>query len=88
MELDRWTLFNLPESDRQLFAAFGGPDSESSLLKNVPIQCLGQIRATQRRIESLSGRKCRVIYRGPRPDGHGQSMTRRADAVRFGLYFR
>lgn len=88
MELDRWTLFNLTESDRQLFASFGGPDDEASLLKDVPIQCLDKVKPTIRRVEALSGKKCRVIYRGPRPDGHYQSTTRRADAVRFAVYFR
>jgi len=88
MKLDNWTLFNLTDSDRQLFAAYSGPDGESSLLKDVPIQCWDLVRPTMRRIEGLTGKKCRVIYRGPRPDGHYQSMTRKADAVRFGLYFR
>jgi hypothetical protein len=88
VKLDNWTMFNLTESDRQLFRAYGGPKSESSLLKDVPIQCLDLVRPTIRRIEYLSGQKCRVIYRGPRPGGHYQSMTHRDDAVRFALYFR
>ena len=77
----------LTESDRQLFRAYGSPDSEASLLKDIPIQCLDLVRPVQRRIEQLSGRRCRVIYRGPRPDRH-QATARRADAVRFALYFR
>jgi hypothetical protein len=88
MKLDNWTLFNLPQSDRQLIEAYSGPENEASLLKDVPIHCLDIVFPTIRRIESLSGKKCRVIYRGPRPDGHHQSMTRKADAVRFALYFR
>lgn len=87
MKLDRWTLFNLTDSDRQLFSAYSGPDSEASLLKDVPIQCLDLVRPTIRRIETLSGKSCRVIYRGPRADRY-QSMTHKADAVRFALYFR
>lgn len=87
MKLDNWTLFNLTESDRQLLAAYGAPDSEASFLKNVPIQCLDLVRPTIRRIENLSGRRCRVIYRGPRRTRH-QSCTLRADANRFALYFR
>lgn len=87
MKLDNWTLFMLTESDRQLFRAYGAPDDEASLLKDVPIQCLDLVKPTQRRIEKLSGKPCRVIYRGPRPDRH-QATTRRADAVRFALYFR
>jgi len=88
MKLDNWTLFNLTESDRQLFSAYAGPKDEASLLKDMPIQCLDLVKPAIRRIEGLSGQKCRVIYRGPRPDGHFQSMTRKADAVRFALYFR
>lgn len=77
----------LTESDRQLFRAYGSPDSEASLLKDIPIQCLPLVKPTQRRIENLSGTKMRVIYRGPRPDRH-QATTRKADAERFALYFR
>lgn len=87
MKLDNWTYFNLTDSDRQLFSAYGAPGSETSLLKDVPIQCLNLVRPTIRRIESLSGRRCRVVYRGPRPDPY-QYSTRRADAHRFALYFR
>ncbi len=88
MKIDQFTYFMLTDEDRQLFAAYGGPKDEVSLLKDVPIQCLDLVKPTIRRLENLSGKKCRVIYRGPRPDGHYQSMTRRANAVRFALYFR
>lgn len=86
MKLDQWTYFNLTQSDRQLFDTYGAPDAEASLIKDIPIQCLDLVRPTMRRIEGLSGRRCRVIYRGPRPDRY-QAMTRKADAVRFAVYF-
>jgi len=87
MKLDRWTLFNLPESDRQLFAVYAAPESESAILKGLPIQVLAQVRATMRRIAGLTGQPLRVIYRGPRYDP-GRSWCRRADARAFSVYFR
>lgn len=88
MKLDNWTLFNLPQADRQLLDHYAAPSGEAAVLKDLPIQVLDLVKPTIRRMESLTGRKCRVIYRGPRPDGHHQSMTRKDDAVRFGVYFR
>lgn len=87
MKLDNWTLFNLPESDRQLFAAYGSPEQEASLLKDIPMQCLDLVKPTIQRVEQLTDRRCRVIYRGPRR-GRYQSCTLRADALRFAVYFR
>lgn len=87
MKLDRWTLFNLTQSDRQLIDQYGAPDAESAILKNLPIQVLEQVRPTIGRIAELTGKKLRVIYRGPRHDP-GRSWCRRADARGFSVYFR
>ena len=87
MKLDRFTYFMLTEDDRRLFAAFGSPDRETSLLKDIPVQCLDLVKSTIRRVEQLSNRRCRVIYRGPRPDRF-QACTRKGDANRFAVYFR
>jgi hypothetical protein len=87
MKLDRWTLFNITECDRQLIDHYGAPDDESAILKGLPIQVLEQVRPTIRRIAELTGKKLRVIYRGPRYD-LCRSWCRRADARAFSVYWR
>ena len=87
MKLDRWTLFNLPQSDRQLIENYAAPDGESAILKGLPIQVLDQVRPAMRRMAVLTGKKMRVIYRGPRYD-LCRSWCRRADAREFSIYFR
>ena len=87
MELDRWTLFNLPESDRQLVEQYSAPQDEAAVLKGLPIQVLDLVRPTMRRIAGLTDRKMRVIFRGPRYD-LSRSWCRRADARSFSVYFR
>jgi hypothetical protein len=37
VKLDRWTQFNLSREDQQYFRAFASPDSEASIVKNVPM---------------------------------------------------
>lgn len=87
MELDRWTLFNLPESDRQLLEQYAAPQGETAVLKGLPIQVLDLVRPTMRRIAGLTDRKMRVIFRGPRYD-LSRGWCRRADARAFSVYFR
>lgn len=87
MELDQWTLFNLPESDRQLIKQYSSPTNEASVLKGLPIQVLDLVKPTIRRISYLTGQKMRVIYRGPRYD-LCHSWCRRKDARGFSVYFR
>ena len=87
MELDRWTLFNLPESDRQLLEQYGVPQGEVAVLKGLPIQVLDLVRPTMRRIAGITGKKMRVIYRGPRYD-LTRGWCRKEDARGFSVYFR
>ena len=88
MKLDRWTQFNLSREDQQFFDAFASPDSESSIVKNVPMGVLDQARAVIRRMERLTGRKTYVMYRGRKNRYHSQSTTWKQDADRFSVYFR
>lgn len=87
MELDRWTLFNLTESDRQLIEQYSAPPNETAVLKGLPIQVLDLVRPTIRRIAGITDRKMRVIYRGPRYD-LSRGWCRRVDARSFSVYFR
>ena len=88
MKLDRWTQFNLSREDQQFFDAFASPNSESSIVKNVPMGALDQARAVIRRMERLSGRRTYVMYRGRKNRYHSQSTTWKQDADRFSVYFR
>lgn len=88
MQLDRWTMFNLSHEDRQLFVAFASPDSEQSLIKDVPIGALEQVQTVLRRVRALSGRRTYVMFRGRKNRYHGQATTWRQDANRFAVYFR
>ena len=88
MELDRWTLFNLSREDQQLFRAFASPDAEASILKDVPINALDQVRQVLRRVSLLDGRKTYVMYRGNKTRYRGQATVWKQDANRFAVYFR
>ena len=88
MKLDRWTQFNLSREDQQFFDAFASPDSESSIVKNVPMSALDQARAVIRRMERLTGRKTYVMYRGRKNRYYSQATTWKQDADRFSVYFR
>jgi len=88
MKLDRWTQFNLSREDQQFFDAFASPDSESSIVKDVPMGALDQARAVIRRMERLTGRKTYVMYRGRKNRYHDQATTWKQDADRFSVYFR
>jgi hypothetical protein len=87
MKLDAWTLFNLPAEARQMICAFASPDHESSFVKDIPIGALPQARAVLKLVQRLSGRRTRVIYRGPRHD-HLRSWCLARDARTFAVYFR
>ena len=88
MKLDRWTQFNLSREDQQFFDAFASPDSESSIVKNVPMSALDQARVAIRRMERLSGRRTYVMYRGRKNRYYQQSTTWKQDANCFSVYFR
>ena len=88
MKLDRWIHFNLSREDQQFFDAFASPDSEASIVKNVPVGALDQARTAIRRMERLSGRRTYVMYRGRKNRYHGQSTTWKQDANRFSVYWR
>lgn len=88
MELDRWTMFCLPLEDQQLFKAFASPKGEQSIIKDVPIGALEQVRQALSRLRTITGRKTHVMYRGSRRRYRGQSTVWRMDAERFSVYFR
>ncbi len=88
MKLDRWTQFNLSREDQQFFRVFASPDSEASIVKDVPMGALDQARVAIRRMERLSGRRTYVMYRGRKNRYHSQSTTWKQDADRFSVYFR
>lgn len=88
MKLSRWIHFNLSKEDQQFFDAFASPDSETSIVKDIPIGAFDQARAAIRRLEQLSGRKTYVMYRGPKNHYHSQATTWKQDANRFAVYWR
>jgi hypothetical protein len=87
MKLDRFADFMLPREVREFLTQYPSPDSEASIAKDIPMDQLDRARSMMRIIENLTGRKMRVIYRGPRRD-HGRSWCLRQDARRFAIYFR
>jgi hypothetical protein len=88
MKLDNWTKFNLNCEDRQFFMAFASPADEASIVKDVPIDSLEQVRPVLRRIQALTGRKTYIMYRGRKNRYYGQSTTWKQDANRFAVYWR
>ena len=88
MKLDRWTEFCLSTEDQQLFRAFASPDNEQSIIKDVPVNTLDQVRRVLYRLRRLTGRQTRIIYRGPRSRYPDQACTWKRDADRFAVYFR
>jgi hypothetical protein len=88
MKLDSWTGFNLSIEDQQLMAAFASPDRETSIIKDVPIGALEQVRPVLGRIRALTGRKTYIMFRGPKRRYPHQGCTWRQDANRFAVYFR
>lgn len=87
MKLDPFTYFMLTDEDRQLLTAYAAPDSESAIIKGLPIQVLDLVKPTMRRIARLTGHRLRVMYRGPRYD-RSRASCHRADARGFSVYFR
>lgn len=88
MKLDRWTHFNLSKEDQQFFEAFASPPGESSIVKNVPIGALEQVRPILSRLRALSGVKTYIMFRGRKNRYHGQATTWKQDANCFAVYFR
>lgn len=88
MKLDNWTLFCLSHEDQQLFRAFASPAKEASILKDVPIGAIDQVRPVLCRVRALLGRKTYIMFRGPKNRYRGQSTTWKQDANRFAVYLR
>ncbi len=88
MKLDNWTRFNLSLQDQQFFQAFASPEYQTSLVKDVPIGVLEQVRPILRRVQGLSGRKMYIMFRGPKRRYAGQACTWKQDADRFAVYWR
>ncbi len=87
MKLDQFAEFMLPPEIRTFVDQYRSPDSESSIVKDVPLEKLEQARRVMQVIASLTGQRLRVIYRGPRRD-LTRSWCRAVDARRFAVYFR
>ena len=87
MKLDHFSEFMMPAEVRAFVEQYRSPDSEVSIAKDIPMDQLDRARRMMRIIENLSGRRMRVIYRGPRRD-LGRSWCLRQDARRFAVYFR
>ena len=87
MKLDRFADFMLPAEVRAFLERYLSPDSEASVAKDIPMDQLDRARTAMRVIESLTGQRMRVIYRGPRYD-LGRSWVLRQHARRFAIYFR
>ena len=88
MKLDKWTEFCLSPEDQQLFRAFASPDHEASIIKDVPINAIEQVRPVLKRLRRLTGRRTHIMYRGPKNRYRSQSCTWREDANRFSVYWR
>lgn len=88
MKLDAWTAFCLNLEDQQLFRAFASPDDERSLIKDVPIGALDQVRSVMRRLRKITGRDMYVMFRGQKNRYAGQGTTWKQDANRFSVYWR
>lgn len=88
MKLDQWTEFCLSPQDQQLFRAFASPSHEASIIKDVPINAIEQVRPVLKRLCRLTGRRTYIMYRGPRNRYRSQSCTWRKDANRFAVYWR
>lgn len=88
MKIDAWTMFNLSLEDQQLFRAFASPADEHSILKDIPINALDQVRPVLRKVKQLTGRRTYIMFRGPKNRYRGQSTTWKQDANRFAVYFR
>ena len=87
MKLDRFTEFMMPAEIRTFVDQYRSLDSETSIVKDVPVDQIDRARSAMRVIAGLTGQRLRVIFRGPRRDPC-RSWCRRADARRFAVYFR
>ena len=87
MRLDQFSEFMMPADVRSLVEQYRSPESESSIVKGVPLEKLDLARRVMRVIAGLTGQRLRVIYRGPRRDSM-RCWCRREDARSFAVYFR
>lgn len=53
---------------------------------NLPIATLEAVRAEYKALAAQEGKKCRIVFRGPRL-GRTRVSTRKKDAVGFSVYF-
>lgn len=77
--IDQFAWFCLSNEDKAFLSKFKSPSSESSVLKWVPVQHLGRVKALMRSM----GYPYRIVYRGPR---HGGDTTRKVWATAFSVY--
>lgn len=88
MKLDNWTRFNLSREDQQFFTVFASPADQTSIVKDVPIGALDQVRLVLRRLKALTGRRTYIMFRGSKKRYSGQSTVWKQDANRFAVYWR
>lgn len=73
---------NLKTDERKILSKYNSPDSETSVLKDVPIGSLNQIKNI---LNKVSFSKFRIVYRGPRYDAMACYCLKK-DAKRFAVY--
>lgn len=71
--------YELPPQEQTLLNIYAPPDGEVAILKRVPIQALGLVRAIFRKLDL----PIRVRYRGPRQNPY---HTLQQDARHFSVY--
>mgnify|MGYP001476387932 CR=1 FL=1 len=76
------TFVNIQPDETQILEKYNSPDSETSFLKDVPIDLLGKIKKI---LKKGSVEKFRIVYRGPRSGGMA-SYCLKQNAKRFAVY--
>ena len=85
MKYDRFLAFSLLTTREQdLLQRYASPAQESSLVKGVPLDLLGEMRGIIRKIK-FSNQRVNVRYRGPRYDSMRQTTLKR-NARAFSVY--
>ena len=76
------TFVNIRSEERQLLKKYNSPNSETSFLKDVPIDLLD---VTKNILRKGSVEKFRIVYRGPRYDAMACYCLKK-NAKRFAVY--
>jgi hypothetical protein len=82
--IDNFNWFCLSNRDKEFLKPYRSSPGETSLFKDIPIQCLDQTKVLMRQL----GIRARIVYRGPRGRYRDQAMTWKRDANRFAVYTR